>query len=129
MTDLNNLNSRTPGGTLAYCDYLIGKGYATAAQVNPWKTAIQKGFETVEGEDWTSLDLVNIDLDEYLGRFRTLAGAQYKAESITAYARRIRNALDAQEHYIATGRPPTFRQGTKRSKSEGSESGAARQHT
>jgi hypothetical protein len=109
-TDLNNLNSRTPGGALAYCDYLMTKGYATAAQVNPWRTALQKVFETVEGEGWESLDLTSIDLGEYLSRFRTLAGAQYKAESITAYARRIHNALDAQDHFITTGRPPTFRQ-------------------
>jgi len=108
------LNDKTPAGALAYCDYLTSKGYATAAQVNPWRTAIQRVFETVEGDGWESLDLTTIDLDEYLARFRTLAGAQYKAESITAYARRIRNALDAQTHFIDTGRPPTFRQrGTK----------------
>jgi hypothetical protein len=88
----------------------LNKGYATAAQVNPWKTAIQKVFETVEGEDWISLDMATIDLDEYVARFRTLAGAQYKAESIATYARRIRNAIDAHNHYLETGRPPSFRQ-------------------
>jgi len=109
-----DLNSKTPAGTLAYCEYLMSKGYATSAQVNPWRTAIQKVFETVEGEGWESLDLTSMNLDEYLSRFQTLAGAQYKAESITAYKRRIRNALDAHEHYLSTGRPPTFRQGGKR---------------
>jgi hypothetical protein len=113
------LNSRTPGGTLTYCDYLTDKGYATSAQVNPWRTAVQKVFETVEGESWESLDLTSIDLDDYLSRFQTLAGAQYKAESITAYKRRIRNAVDAHEHYIETGRPPTFRQGARKAKAEG----------
>jgi hypothetical protein len=112
------LTDRTPGGTLAYCDYLTDKGYATAAQINPWRTAVQRVFETVEGEGWESLDLTSIDFDEYLARFQTLAGAQYKAESITAYKRRIRNALDAHEHYLENGRPPTFRQGGKREKSE-----------
>jgi hypothetical protein len=105
-----SIQSRTPGGALVYCDYLLDKGYATASQVNPWKTAIQKVFETVEGQDWISVDLTAVDLDEYIARFRTLAGAQYKAESITAYARRIHNALDAHEHYVETGRPPSFRQ-------------------
>ena len=113
-----DLNSRTPGGTLAYCEYLLVKGYATPAQVNPWRTAIQKVFETVEGERWESLDLTSVNLDEYLLRFQTLAGAQYKAESITAYKRRIRNALDAHEHYLATGRPPTFSRGGKRERAE-----------
>ena len=110
------LNDKTPAGTLAYCDYLMDKGYATAAQINPWKTAIQKVFETVEGEGWESLDLSTIDLDEYGTRFQTLAGAQYKAESITAYKRRVANAIEAHDHYLSTGRPPTFRQGGKRQK-------------
>jgi hypothetical protein len=108
------LNDRTPAGTLAYCEYLITKGYATTAQVNPWRTAIQKVFETVDSEGWESLDLTTINLDEYLARFQTLAGAQYKAESIVAYKRRIKNALDAHEYYLTNGAPPSFRQGTRK---------------
>jgi len=96
----------------------VNKGYATAAQVNPWKTAIQKMFETVEGDGWESLDLDTINLDEYGSRFQTLAGAAYKAESIAAYKRRVHNAIQAHEHYRSTGRPPNFRQGAKRSKPE-----------
>lgn len=119
------LTDNTPGGTLAYCDYLLAKGYATAAQVNPWRTAIQKVFETVEGEGWEALDLTTVDLDEYLSRFRTLAGAQYKAESISAYKRRIHNALDAHEHYRSTGRPPSFRQNAKRAKADPADSSPA----
>jgi hypothetical protein len=42
-------------------------------------------------------------------RFRTLAGAQYKAETITVYEKRIVNAVDAHEYYIANGKPPAFR--------------------
>jgi hypothetical protein len=113
-----DMNDRTPAGLLAYCDYLMDKGYATAAQINPWKTAIQKVFETVEGQGWESIDLSSVNLDEYGLRFQTLAGAQYKAESITAYRRRLLNAIEAHEHYRSTGRPPTFRQGGKRPKAD-----------
>jgi GH24 family phage-related lysozyme (muramidase) len=112
------LQSRTPGGAIAFSEYLAGKGYATTAQVNPWRTAIQKVFETVEGEGWEQLDLASIDLDEYLRRFQTLAGAQYKAESITAYGRRIKNAIEAHEHYLSTGKPPTFRAGPRKAKAD-----------
>jgi GH24 family phage-related lysozyme (muramidase) len=121
------LTDRTPAGVLAYCDYLMDKGYATASQVNPWKTAIQKVFETVEGEGWESLDIAALDFEEYTSRFRTLAGAAYKAESVSAYARRIRNALDAHDHYLSTGRPPTFRAGGKRAKTD-EKPGAAKLH-
>lgn len=119
-----DLNDKTPAGVLAFCDYLMNKGYATAAQVNPWKTAIQRMFETVDGDGWESLDLETIDLDEYGSRFQTLAGAQYKAESITAYKRRVHNAIQAHEHYRSTGRPPSFRQGGKRAKPEEADSSA-----
>lgn len=109
-----DLNDKTVAGLLGFCEWLSAKGYATSAQVNPWKIATRKVFETVEGESYDSLDLSTVDLDEYLARFQTLAGAQYKAESITAYKRRILNAVEAHNHYLATGRPPTFRQGPKR---------------
>jgi hypothetical protein len=117
VTDASRIDSRTPGGVLIFCEYLTNKGYASAAQVNPWRTAIVKVFETVEGEGWESLDLTSVDLDDYFARFQTLAGAQYKAESITAYKRRIHNAIDAHEHYITAGRPPTFRQAGSKPKS------------
>ena len=106
-------------GLLAFCDWLTDKNYATTAQVNPWKIAARKVFETVEGEQYEVLDLSSIDLDEYMDRFQRAAGAQYKAESITAYKRRIVNALDAHRHYLSTGRPPTFRAGPRRTKAEG----------
>ena len=105
------MQNRNVEGLLAYCEWLIDKGYATFAQADPWRTAIRKVFETVEGEDYASLDLTGIELADYLARFQTLAGSQYKSESIVTYGRRLRNAMGAYEHYLNTGRPPTFRRG------------------
>lgn len=112
------LTSTTVSGALAFCDWLTDKSYATTAQVYPWKIALRKVFETVEGEGYESLDLTNVDLDEYMTRFQIAAGSQYKAESITAYKRRIVNALEAHRRYLDTGRPPTFRAGPRRAKAE-----------
>lgn len=114
-----DMNSRTVEGLLAYCDWLAEKGYATGAQIDPWKTAVNKVFDTVEGEGYGALDLSTLDLDDYLSRFQTLAGRQYKAESIVTYGRRLRNAIDAQVHYLETGRPPTFKRGGSRPKHDG----------
>jgi hypothetical protein len=98
---------------------LADKGYATVAQIDPWRTAIRKVFETVEGDSYPSLDLTNVDLDDYLPRFQTLAGAQYKSESIVTYGRRLRNAMDAHDHYLSMGRPPTFKRGGSSPKKDG----------
>jgi len=113
------MQDRTVEGLIAYCDWLVDKGYATVAQVDPWRTAVKKVFETVEGEGYASLSLSGIDLADYLGRFQTLAGSQYKSESIVTYGRRLRNAIEAHEHYLSTGRPPTFRRGGSTAKKDG----------
>jgi hypothetical protein len=121
-----DLNNTSVSGLLAFCEWLTDKSYATTTQVNPWKIAVRKVFETVEGENYEALDLASIDLEEYLARFQIAAGAQYKAESIAAYKRRIVNALEAHRHYLRTGRPPSFRQGPRRTKAEdkGKDSGS-----
>ena len=113
------MQNRNVEGLLAYCDWLVDKGYATVAQVDPWRTAIKKVFETVEGDGYPSVDLTSIDLADYLARFQTLAGSQYKTESIVTYGRRLRNAIDAHEHYLSTGRPPTFKRGGSSPKQDG----------
>jgi hypothetical protein len=114
---------RTVGGTLAFLDWMADKGYATPAQTDPWRTAISKVLVTVEGDGYESLDWSTLDLDEEITRFQKLAGSGYKAESIVAYKRRMRNAFDAHAHYLDTGRPPVSRPGAKRQKTAEKESG------
>jgi hypothetical protein len=126
---MSSMSTRTVEGTLAYCDYLRDKGYATAAQIDPWKTAIKKVFDTVEGEDYGSLDWSSIDMDEYLSRFQTLAGPQYKSESIVTYGRRMKNAFEAHQHYLTTGKVPSFRKGGSRNKAAESDGVAPPQNT
>ena len=113
------MQNRTVEGLLAYCDWLMEKGYAPVTHVEPWKTATRKVFETVEGEGYLSFDLSGVDVAEYLARFQTLAGSQYKSESIVAYGRRLSNAIEAHEHYLSTGRPPVFKRGGSSPKKDG----------
>ena len=46
--------------------------------------------------------------------FQTLVGADYKAETISVYGKRIRNAIKAYEYYLEHGKPPAFRTGVAR---------------
>jgi hypothetical protein len=114
----NNLNDSTVTGLLAYCDWLRDKGYQSDNAIEAWKTAIKKVFETVEPESYEQISVENLDLDDYVNRFRTLAGADYKAETITVYAKRIRNAIEAHDYYREHGRPPSFRKPAKRAKDD-----------
>lgn len=113
-----DINTKSVAGTLLFCDWLIDKGYGTPSQVNPWKIALKQVFETVEGEDYESFTWDNVDLDEYLERFQRIAGAKYKTESIVAYGRRVRNAFDAHQHYLETGRPPASKPVVRRKKAD-----------
>src|SRR3954463_6226980 len=91
---------------LAHCEYLVTKGYAPASQINNWKVALRNVFETVDGEGYESVDLGSLDLEEYLGRFQTLAlsGQKYKAESITTYKNRVRKAVEAYRYFLENGK-------------------------
>lgn len=111
-----DLNSPTVRGLLAYCDWLKEKNYQGANAIEAWKTAIKKVFEAVEPEQYESISLEDLDLEEYVERFRVAAGSEYKAETIDVYARRIRNAIEAHEHYRKHGKPPSFRKPTRRPK-------------
>jgi hypothetical protein len=110
-----DMNTQTVEGVLAYCDWLFRKGYASETQVRPWKIALQKVFETVFGEDkYLTQDTTSLDLDDLMPRFQKLAGDRYRVDSVEAYGRRVRNALEAHAHYLQNGKPPTFRQPSKR---------------
>ncbi len=122
------LSNPTIGGLLAYCDWLKAKGYQGDNAIEAWKTAIKKVFAAVEPEKYESISLEGLDLDDYVRRFRRLAGADYKAETINVYAGRIRNAIEAQEHYRKTGRPPSFRKPTRRAKQRQASAPAAKSH-
>jgi hypothetical protein len=118
----NQIAAGTAEGLMEYCDYLIDKGYAGASAVNPWKSAAKQVFATVEdGEDYGSLDVKNLDLDEYMGRFETKARGKLKQESVVAYRQRVRKALDSYRDYLDNPngwRPPTMRQGPKRTSAD-----------
>lgn len=114
-----SINTKTIGGTNVFLEWMVSKGYGTEAQVNPWRGALKQVFSTVEGtEDYESFDWSNIDLDDYLERFQRIAGQNYKTESIAAYGRRVRNALDAHMHYLETGRAPASKPREPRRKKE-----------
>jgi hypothetical protein len=113
----NSSPTGTVEGLIDFCDFLIDKGYATVAAVNPWKSAVKQVFAMVEGDDdYGSVDVRSIDLDEYLRRFEMKARGKLKVESVAAYRQRATRAIESYRAYAddsGSWRPPRFR-GTKR---------------
>jgi hypothetical protein len=114
----DEMNARTVGGLMAYCDWLKAKGYQGGSATESWKSAAKVVFETVEPDSWESVDLSELDVDEYIKRFQTLAGSKYRAETVTVYGRRIKNAIEAHSYYLENGKPPSFKRSSAR-KSDG----------
>jgi hypothetical protein len=114
----DEMNSRTVGGLMAYCDWLKAKGYQGASATEAWKSAAKTVFETVEPDSWETISLDGLDVDDYVKRFQTLAGSKYRAETITVYGRRIKNGIEAHAYYLENGKPPSFKRGATR-KAEG----------
>jgi hypothetical protein len=109
---------KTVADVIGHCEYLVAKGYAPASQVNNWKGALRTVFEVVDGDDYESVEITALDLDEYLARFQTLAisSQKYKAESVTAYKRRVRKAIEAFTFFLENDKPMSFAPAPKRAK-------------
>lgn len=104
------IGTKTPAGLFEFCDAMISQGYVTAGAADPWKTATKKVLGAVYGEEeFEKLDLSTLDLDDAVARFRTKTLGSYKEDSITAYGRRMKNAVEAYLAYVDHGKTPEAR--------------------
>jgi hypothetical protein len=97
-TDIADGNVR---GLLAFMDFMIEKGYGSAAAIDPWKSAAKQVFERVEGEGFEEADVRSVDIDEYIGRFENRSHGKYSANSLRAYRGRFRRAVESYRSYLA----------------------------
>lgn len=88
-------------GLMDFMDFMVAKGYGTAGQIEPWKSAAKQVFSKVEGEGFEEFDIRTFDVDEYLGRFENMSLGKYSAESLRAYRSRFQKAVDAYRSYLA----------------------------
>jgi hypothetical protein len=113
----SDIGSGTADGLVAFCDYLIDKNLAPASAINPWKSAAKQVFSRVEhSDDLRSIDVQNLDVEEYLSRFYIASRGDYKPESLNAYASRFRKAIEAYRGYLAdpAGWKPRLRHSPRR---------------
>jgi hypothetical protein len=103
------INTGTASGLIEFLDYLIERGYGSPGAVTPLKSAANRVLDKVEGGgDLASVDIREMDVDDYLNRFATLARADYKQESIAAYRNRFTRAVDYYRAFLQDGSVPKF---------------------
>jgi hypothetical protein len=123
LTDVTNgsaqIQSGTAEGLLQFLDYVVAKGYGPSSAVAPWRSAVRQVLSVVEKTDAIGgVNMRELNLDDYLGRFETLARGDLKVESIHSYRRRFTRALTAYLDFIDNGKPPTFRPERRRARQD-----------
>ena len=117
----NKIGSGTAQGLIEFLDNLVEKGRAAKGSVTPLKTATRQVFSTVDGEDaWESINIKNVDVDDYIARFKNLTLGQYTDSSYKTYQSRLNKAKDWYTTFLVNpGWTPTSQ--PKRSRQNGSE--------
>ena len=107
------VGNRKISGLNAYLDSLVEKGRATSSAVVPLKTAVHQIFWTVEPKNWENIDVAEIDLDDYMTRFKNLSLGRYNAQSYSAYQTRAHRALTWYSNFLQNpGWTPPTRKGS-----------------
>jgi hypothetical protein len=111
MSDQNKIPTGTAEGLMEFLDFIVEKGYATSAAITPWKSAATRVFTLVEkGKDFSQLDVRELDLEDYVERWGTLAlGTSLKRESVVTYGTRFEKAVTAYREYLEHKRLPSIR--------------------
>lgn len=123
MTEI--VGNRKISGLNAFLDSLVKKGRAKSSVVVPLKTAVHQIFETVEKDNWENLDVAEIDLDDYMIRFKNLALNRYNERSYNSYKARANRALTWYNNFLQNpGWTPQIRKSPASNKSQNGQSSA-----
>ncbi len=98
-------------GLIAYLENLSAKGKVRSSAIMPLKSAVKTVFGVVDGEEWGSTDTRNIDLDDYINRFKNLTMGNYDASSYGTYRARVSRALGWYGRFLQNpGWSPTVKE-------------------
>jgi hypothetical protein len=97
VPEINNGNMK---GLIEFLNSLVDKGRARKSTVLPLRIAVTKIFETVEGEGWENVNVMNVDLDDYMSRFKNKALDNYTSKSYHAYRSRAARAIRWYKNFL-----------------------------
>ena len=101
---LTPLTSGTADGMFAFLDFVKNKKYGTPGAVEPLKSASRRVIGVVEPEAGGTLDVQNLDLQDFLERYENAArGDAVREETISAYKSRFTRSVESYRAYLANG--------------------------
>ena len=79
----------------SFMDFAAAKGMMPRATAMARRTAVKEVLATTEGDDWESIDVIDMDVEVILDRFETIASRshRFKPQSLTTYKSRFRSAI------------------------------------
>jgi hypothetical protein len=92
--------SGTGGGYMAFLDYMGEKGLSSKENSQRVKQASREVLLVVEGEEWETKDVRELDLDDVTKRFETLRATKYAPASLGAYKSRFRNGVTMYREFL-----------------------------
>ncbi len=96
------INNGKVSGLNLYLDWLAEKGKVKASAISPLKNAVKAMFSTVDKEDWLDTEVANVDLNDYMQRFKNLSAGIYTAGSYAVYQSRINRAISWYKNFLKT---------------------------
>lgn len=97
-----NIASGTAKGLVEYLDSLVAKGRSREGVVAPLKTALLKVLEKTEKENWESVDVTQLDVDDTMARFKNFTLGTYTDASYRAYELRVKRAITWYKNFLAS---------------------------
>jgi hypothetical protein len=114
MTDVM---SGTGAGLMAFLDSTWKRGLVRQNHAVATRRSCKEVLETVEGEDWESKDIRDLDLDDTFNRFETLRAVDYTVGSLMTYRSRFRKGVTMYREFL---KDPGGWRPEKKAKSNGS---------
>lgn len=111
----NHATEPTGAGLIRFLDFAIEKGYLKSSTGQSMKSACREVLSAAEGDDWESVDLVGLDVDDVSRRFETLRAMKFSSGSLSTYKSRFQKSLAMFEDFRANPSSwrPTVKQRTR----------------
>ncbi|HSX01904.1 MAG TPA: hypothetical protein VLI05_01165 [Candidatus Saccharimonadia bacterium] len=102
---MSAINTGTAEGLLQLIRQFTQQGHITVGAGKALEIAVTKVLSTVDGDAWLSQNVRIINVDKYMIMFRNKTQGTYTADSLRAYASRVRRALAWYDNFL---RDPTW---------------------
>ncbi|MFZ5994232.1 MAG: hypothetical protein ACOYU4_04530 [Thermodesulfobacteriota bacterium] len=93
------MGTKTTGKDLVdHWSWAAEKGLMNKNSALSLKTACANVLSVID--DWESIDITSIDVEDVITRFKNIQAKKYKPQSLETYAKRFRNAFESYIEYI-----------------------------